>query len=396
MTRPHVVVVSTLAAPGGAERSMLELVRALRSLVRFTLVLPARGPLEAMATDAGAEVSVLAWPPQVATLGERRQRPSLRALAAAGLTLPAIGRDLRALLEDLAPDLVISNGIKGHVLATLASGGRWPVVWYAREGMEGRPFSQAVLRSLGAQSAGVIAISRYVADDMRRLVPRQRRIAVVHNPVDLETFRPGVAAPTDVCRAPGEIWFGVIGALTPLKGQDVFLAAAARVVSELPGARFLIVGGNPYATETGATFEAQLRRQVVAAGLADHVRFLGPRDDVPAIVANLDVLVQPNRGPEGLGRSVLEAMACGVPVIAPDRWGLRDIVFDGQTGRVWRSENVAELAAHMTALGRDPALCQRLGATGRAWVTAHVGRAQVARQFLDFVRPWLEPTLSRA
>jgi L-malate glycosyltransferase len=108
------------------------------------------------------------------------------------------------------------------------------------------------------------------------------------------------------------------------------------------------------------------------------------------VIANLDVLVQPKRGPEGLGRALLEAMACAVPVVAIDRWGPAEIVRHGETGLLAPDGNVSVLAAHMEALGRDPALRRRLGDGGRAWILAHLDRADLAARFVDLVRSWTE------
>ena len=110
------------------------------------------------------------------------------------------------------------------------------------------------------------------------------------------------------------------------------------------------------------------------------MRFLGQRSDIPAILSALDVLVQPNRGPEGLGRSVLEAMACAVPAIAVNRWGPAELIQDGSTGLLTPWMDVAALAERMIAIGRDEALRKRLGSNGRNWVLQNLmPSAQVAR-----------------
>ncbi len=103
--------------------------------------------------------------------------------------------------------------------------------------------------------------------------------------------------------------------------------------------------------------------------LGDRVKFLGFRSDVPAVLSQLDVLVQPNRGPEGLGRSVLEAMACGVPVIAVDKWGPAELVQDGHSGLLFPPLDTEQLAAHMLTLGRDGSLRKTMGTRGQIGFT---------------------------
>ena len=78
---------------------------------------------------------------------------------------------------------------------------------------------------------------------------------IVCDIVDLSRFRPGALPPADMGKGTDEIWYGIVGAITPLKGQDIFLDAAERVLAELPNAKFAIVGNNPYVTEAGLDYE---------------------------------------------------------------------------------------------------------------------------------------------
>ena len=180
---------------------------------------------------------------------------------------------------------------------------------------------------------------------------------------------------------PDEIWFGIVGAITPLKGHDIFLDAAERVLPQLPNAIFAIVGNNPYATEAGSLYEQLLRRRVANSSLCDRVKFVGFRNDVPSILSQVDVLVQPNRGPEGLGRSVLEAMACGVPVIAVNKWGPAELIQDGETGLLFPPLDTEQLTAHMFTLGRDGALRKIMGQRGHDWIQQNLVSQELAGKF---------------
>jgi glycosyltransferase involved in cell wall biosynthesis len=301
-----------------------------------------------------------------------------RALASLGVLRVRLDDQLR----QLAPAVVLTNGLKAHVLGALArTTCDAPVVWCAREGLEDRPLSRAILRLAGRRCDGVIAISRYVASEFRAVVPGPVPIHVVRNIVDLARVRPALPLPRDLVKAPGETWLGVVGALAPLKGQDVFVEAAARVAARAPGTRFLVVGGEPYRTAGRSGYAAGLVRRVQALGLVDRVRFLGERDDAPAVIANLDVLVQPNRGPEGLGRTILEAMACAVPVVSVDRWGPRELVRDEETGFLVPPGDVDALADRLVRLAGDPALRARMGAAGRRAILEHGDPAMLAHRF---------------
>jgi glycosyltransferase involved in cell wall biosynthesis len=111
------------------------------------------------------------------------------------------------------------------------------------------------------------------------------------------------------------------------------------------------------------------------------VKFVGFRNDVPSILSHLDVLVQPNRGPEGLGRSVLEAMACSVPVIAVNKWGPAELIQDGQSGLLFPPLDTRQLAAHMLTLGRDGSLRKTMGKRGHEWIQQNLVSQELAGQF---------------
>jgi glycosyltransferase involved in cell wall biosynthesis len=204
---------------------------------------------------------------------------------------------------------------------------------------------------------------------------------VVYNIIDLKRFHPSVLPPADLRKEPDEIWYGMVGAITPLKGHDVFLDAAERVLAHLPKAVFVIVGSNPYITEAGLEYEGRLRRRVASSSLRDRVKFVGFRGDIPGVCSQLDVLVQPNRGPEGLGRSVLEAMACSVPVIAVNKWGPAELIDDSRSGLLFTPLDTEQLTAHMLTLGRSGSLRRIMGNRGHDWVQRNLVATELADKF---------------
>ena len=111
---PHVVVLATLGRLGGAERSLVELVRRVGGAVRFTIVVPEAGPLAAAAVAAGAACRVLPWPAALAGVGERAG--GLRRLPSAAVALRSLATALAREVGGLAPDVVVTNGIKAHAL----------------------------------------------------------------------------------------------------------------------------------------------------------------------------------------------------------------------------------------------------------------------------------------
>jgi glycosyltransferase involved in cell wall biosynthesis len=353
MPPTHVAVLVAGGHLGGAERSLLSLVRHAAGSMRFTLLLPEAGELAHDAEQAGAESFVTPWPARLLALGERSGRPSLATLAGA---IPAVRQAARAVRERIAAidaDVLVTNGIKPHLIGALALSGRpnLPLVWYLRESTEGRRLSRRVLALAARRCDGAIAISKYVAGDARCYLPPTVPVDVAYNIIDTP-FASGDDKPLP--KGDGECWFAAIGALTALKGHEVFLRAAAVVSRELPEARFLIVGANRYATEQRSGYEALLRRLAVELGIGGRVTFTGHRRDVPMLLRQIDVLIQSNIAPEGFGRAVAEAMSAGVPVIASRAWSFSELVEDNRTGWLVPVGDVEALAQRMLAAGRNP------------------------------------------
>lgn len=389
MSPRRIAVLDSIADMGGAQISLLELVRRLAGHPHVTLIVPQDGPLRQRALDAGAEVRILPWPEPLARAGERAGGLSIGNLGRAGIaawTVPAYALRLARTLDEIGADVLVTNSIKPHIIGAIASlHSRRPLVWYLRDGLEGRPMSRLALRALGWRCQGAIAISRYIEQESRGVLPASVPVKVIYNLVDFGRFHSEAPPPDDLRKESGEVWFGVVGALTPLKGQDVFLRAAAQVAAELPRARFFLVGTNFYSTERGGSFGSELRRLAEVPSLAGRVSFLGHRDDIPSVLRLLDVLVQPNRAAEALGRSVLEAMACGVPVIASDRWGPAELIAHGETGLLTPVLDVPALASCMLQLGREPSQRAALAYAAAEWVRNELEPDRIVRQFREFV-----------
>lgn len=203
-----------------------------------------------------------------------------------------------------------------------------------------------------------IAVSEGVARRMRaRLGVPGRKIQVIRNGVDVESF-PRPADPrfrAALAGDPGRPIVLTIARLDAQKGHAYLLAAAA----DIPDALFVLVGEG----RERPGLEAQAR----ALGVAERVRFLGHRDDVPELLAACDVFVLPSRY-EGLPLSVLEAMAAARPVVATAIEGTDEIVLHGETGLLVPPAAPSALAQGIRAVLADRALAARMGQAGRARV----------------------------
>jgi glycosyltransferase involved in cell wall biosynthesis len=142
------------------------------------------------------------------------------------------------------------------------------------------------------------------------------RTTVIPNGIDTDRFRPRPEARATL-RAelgvpPDAPVIGIVARLDPMKGHELFLQAAARLLVRLPEVRFVVVGGG----EVGAV--DRLRGRATALGLGDRVRFVGPREDIERVYAALDVATSASSFGEGFPNAVAEAMASGVPCVVTD------------------------------------------------------------------------------
>ncbi|MGE5433564.1 MAG: glycosyltransferase, partial [Candidatus Doudnabacteria bacterium] len=143
----------------------------------------------------------------------------------------------------------------------------------------------------------------------------------------------------------------------------------AAALARTPGARFALVGEGPLRAEVAARAEAR--------GLAGRLALAGFRDDVPAILPDLDALVVTSRA-EGLGSVVLEAFASGVPVVATRAGGLPELVVDGETGLLADPGDAGGIAAAIDRILSDSALRARLVENGRSAARARSAPALAA------------------
>lgn len=160
---------------------------------------------------------------------------------------------------------------------------------------------------------------------------------------------------------------GMVAKLSPVKGHEFFLEAAAEICRSHPGVSFLVVGDGPRRRE----LEAMADR----LGLREAVRFLGARDDVPSLLKLMDVFVLSSLS-ESSPNAVLEAMAAGVPVVSTRVGGLPELVQDGSTGRLVEPQDAGALADAIVAFLDDPV---------RARLAGNLAR-QIAREQFDIER----------
>ena len=182
--------------------------------------------------------------------------------------------------------------------------------------------------------------------------------------------------------ATGTPLIGVVGRLVADKGQDDLLRAAVHVLKAQPDALFLLVG-------TGKA-EAELRRLALTLGVDGAVRFLGFRDDVPAITAGLTLSVLPSVDCDASSAVLKEALACGVPAVATDIGGAREIIRHGETGLVVPPRAPDALAEAIVDILQDRHRARAMGEQGSRDMAARFTPGLLAENTIEAYRTVLE------
>jgi glycosyltransferase involved in cell wall biosynthesis len=225
------------------------------------------------------------------------------------------------------------------------------------------PMSQASFGALMAELSGrVIAVSNQVAESLQPNVAAEH-LQVIHNGLELEAFDRAVTCKGDGFRqelslGADDVLITAVGRIHPDKGFDLLVEAAAQVVAGAPNAHFAIVGG----TDSEA-YLAALKQRVAALGLGNWVHLVPFRNDVPDVLVQSDVFVLSSRR-EGHPFVLLEAMACGCPVVATRCGGVDETVVAGETGFTVPLGDVGALAAGIGELVAQAELRRRFGEAG--------------------------------
>lgn len=155
---------------------------------------------------------------------------------------------------------------------------------------------------------------------------------------------------------------GIVSRITPLKGHADLFRAVAIIFRKIPNIKVLVVGDSPI-SKPG--YKEELEVLARRLGIGPIVDFMGSREDIPAVLSKLDVLVLPTRTPEAFGRVIIEAQAAGVPVVAAKVGGITDIIKDGENGLLVPPEDPQSIADALLKLYKDRGLGRSLALKAR-------------------------------
>ena len=192
--------------------------------------------------------------------------------------------------------------------------------------------------------------------DIRQMVIHDGCDAQAFGPAQVFGFRTPHAAP-----APLAPVVALVGRIADWKGQHIFIEAAALVRNRFPEARFQIIGAALFDEHA---YTGEIQELVRTLGLEDCVEFLGFRDDVPDLVAGLDVLVHASITAEPFGQVIVEGMAAARPIVATNGGGAKEIVVNGETGLLVPMGDVDAMAEAIVFLLDNREVAREMGARG--------------------------------
>ncbi|MGN6153248.1 MAG: glycosyltransferase [Lysobacteraceae bacterium] len=349
-----------------------------------------RGGLERMVVDLAGAQRAAGHRSQIVCL----YRPGLLAaeLPALGIPLHDCGKrggvDLRALRRlrhwlRMAPDAVLhTHNANAHYHAVLAATGL-PLsrIVNTRHGMgASRTHSRLewLYRRAMRRTDAVAAVceAARAAFSAQGVKPRGALLAVP-NGIRVERFEAATPEHRAALRAAlglpvGTRLVGTVGRLNPVKDQAALLRAFARVHGGMADNALVLVGDGP--------LRDTLAAEAGALGIADAVRFLGDRGDVDALLPGFDAFALSSRS-EGYSMALLEACAAGLPIVATDVGGNREIVRDGVNGRVVPAGSDVALAEAIASLLRDPGAAAAMGRAGRDWALREASVEAMMRRY---------------
>ncbi len=365
---PRVLILCEFPTLLGGERSMLATLEAVAAAgIEAHLAGPSTGPLADVLRARG--VPHVAW--DVRDVGDDR-RP-----------LEALRERLHEVLRHVRPDLLHANSLSMARLSGPVAEERYlKSVGHLRDIVR---LSRQAVEDLNCHDR-ILAVSRATRDFHIGQGVAAQRIRVVHNGVDLESLRPRPATGYlhQELHLPRSAHFmATIGQLGLRKATDVVLAAALQVAHERQDVHWLVIGERTSDKEESREFERLLHTIAEEEPLAGRVHFLGTRDDVPLVMNEASLLVHAARQ-EPLGRVLLEAAASGLPVVATDAGGTREIFPSEEDGAVLVPvDDRHALADAVLAVLADVKRRQSLARGGRRRAEAEFDVTQTAPRLIE-------------
>ncbi len=354
----------------GGERSMLAVLDTLQEEeLQFVILAPGEGPLSEAVQARGLEFIPVRFRDDQ---GQRLPREEIL-------------QQLKLAVRESRADLLHANSLAmGRLTGAMAAELTISCIAHLRDILR---LSRAAINDLNG-NAKLLAVSQATRDFHCEQGLTDERSVVVYNGIDTSQFCPQSKSGwlhQELGLPESSQLVATIGQIGLRKGQDVLAAAARQLSVEFPDVHYLLIGERNSVKQENLDFERALGDQFPAQRL----HRLGRRQDVPPLLTQVDLLVHPARQ-EPFGRVLLEAAACGLPIVATDVGGTAEMLIHGESALLVPKDDATALAAGMAELLTDGEKRRRLATAARSRVEAEFSVVRAAR-YLAIWRELLRP-----
>lgn len=350
-----VAYIDHTAVLSGGEIALVRLLSAIdRKIVNPGVILFSKGELENALKEIDVKCTILPLNSEV--LQTKKDDISVGFFGKIKLLVCIISHilKLRTLLLHDRPDIVHTNSLKSDIIAGVAArlcGIK--VVWHIRDRISDDylpSFAVALFRVLARYIPNHLIANSH-ATLATLCLPAAKNASVVHGGLKFLHMEMPSRCPMDFANPK----IGLIGRISPWKGQKEFVMASREVLRRFPEAKFQIVGTALFSEEQ---YALELRDLIQQHSLENSVELLGFRSDINAVLADLDIFVHASTLPEPFGQTVIEAMAAGCPVIATAAGAIPEILTNEVDGLTVEPGNVQQLAGCIIRLLENPLLAK--------------------------------------
>ncbi len=360
-----ILVLDEFPGLGGAERVLLQIIDGAgadsrRSSRQFAVAIPGDGGFRSALERRGIQILLF---PELAEKGRWLNPDYWR----------NVRNRFREILAKHTPDIILVNSVWCLcLLRTVRAACPVPIICGVHASVAPQKRSKRLLfQWIGSKILNFadrfVTVSSEMAVELKSLGVRPEKVTVIANGVDLDCFHR--AGSRDTIRSKFEIPDEAVlvtaaGRIHPGKGQESVLEAARRVVKDHDRFRFIIAGEEIRTPDEDLNFTSRLKDLIARWGMNQAVTMPGFVDNLPDLLHGSDIFVSASRE-ESFGLAVLEAMACGLPVVVSDVAGHGNLVEDGVSGFLIPTGDSNAMADALIRLGTDPELRREMGENGR-------------------------------
>lgn len=374
----RVLFYNHTAHVSGAERVLLMALRLLDKQVVQPIAACPEGELSFEIKRLGIEVT---------SVPELTSRFTLRPdrLIAGLFSLLRSVRQLRKKVRSAQVDAVHANSVRAGIAALFATAGMGhDVFWHVHDELKPHPISTAIrILARSSRRCRVIAVSEATASSFigHQTDGSETRVAVIHNGVDIDEIdrlAGGNGLRSELRIASQSFLFGIVGQVTPRKGQLELIRVFAEHSKLMPSAKLLIVGRPIFNNDS--LYYAKVQDEVIRLNCSDQVFFLGHRSDALSVIGQLDTLVV-NSNSEAFVMVAIEAMAARTPVIATNVGGTREMIQNGVNGWLIEHGDDEQLANALVSAYTEQDARQLFAERSRTIVEESLNASRFIKEF---------------